>query len=206
MQCYIISGVDHVTYIYSVYAYKRTEHVPQLSLHPRRDMKITHEIWKINLDQQFNLEILHNQLQNCHIQRRHFKVLIWKQFHKGTCQIFPSGKAILHGSKTVAKMYIDHLKQFYSELNASEHSLQLVTRSACHRLTKQHIDFHVLKTFFPDLNYHPELFCSGALLHRSKMSFRIFYNGHVIICGITNDSDKMDLVFETILDLESALL
>ena len=105
-------------------------------------MRICHEIWLAELNTRLNLSELN--LENAVLKSTPFHCLHWRQFGK-LCQLYASGKVILHCSRDEAQQYLNLLCGFedeFGQLIYVKH-FRLSTMTATHDLGEK-IDYYKL--------------------------------------------------------------
>lgn len=157
-------------------------------------MKITHEIYKCELVKPVNLLELHAKLENCIYSKSPFHSIEWKEYG-GNCQIFASNKIVCHGKEL--QKYLQKLQALGYDVSWDK--MRLVTRSASHRLSGP-INYYVLTTEIPDIEWHPELF-HAPILKRNGISYIIYHSGVVVLTGLKTEDD-WDEAMSVLLELE----
>lgn len=155
-------------------------------------MRITHSIYFCCVDRTLDLKNMY--LEKAELKSRPFYCIHWRQYG-GLCQLFPSGKVILHCSYDVAGQYMDTLKPY-----GTASAIQLRTQSAVHDLSGR-INYYKLCETVPCVTYEPELF-HACMLRKASIHFIVYHTGKVIMTGIKSQDDIDEYVWPTLLELE----
>ena len=168
-------------------------------------MEYTNFVVSADLHCLLNLDEICVNFFNVEYNPRKFSGLIWRNKRiKGTCLLFSTGKISCCGAKsykearTSVRQFARKLQQF--GYNIILDKICLLTSSAVYNL-RRNIDYTVLVkelnfSYEPEIFHAPSLKCNG-------INFTIFKTGKIIITGIKSKADVDDIVYPTLLDIET---
>lgn len=133
-----------------------------------------------------------------------FTGALWK--HKrigGHCMVFPNGKLICNGNKSMAdarrrvRQYARLLQRLGFSVTLKK--VALITMSAVYKLSAA-LDFEQVCSLL-GASYNPEIL-NAAILKRGRINLTCFQSGTIVITGIRSMQHASRVIYPTILELE----
>lgn len=171
-------------------------------------MRLTNVVYQGEMNCVINLKQLTTQLVNVRYDPLKFPGVIF-QHRKigGNCLIFSNGKINCNGACDSFDTGLKRLRSYARYIQQIGYdvvltNVQPVTASAFHKLSSR-LD---LNSISPALNfsYDPELF-PAVMMRRNDIHFTYHLCGSVLITGIKRPKDLDEIVYPTIVEIETSL-
>lgn len=171
-------------------------------------MRLTNVVYQGEMNCVINLKQLTTQLVNVRYDPLKFPGVIF-QHRKigGNCLIFSNGKINCNGACDSFDTGLKPLRRYARYIQRIGYdvvltNVQPVTASAFHKLSSR-LDVNSIS---PALNfsYDPELF-PAVMMRRNDIHFTCHLSGSVLITGIKRPKDLDEIVYPTIVEIETSL-
>lgn len=171
-------------------------------------MRLTNVVYQGEMNCVINLKQLTTQLVNVRYDPLKFPGVIF-QHRKigGNCLIFSNGKINCNGACDSFDTGLKRLRRYARYIQQIGYdvvltNVQPVTASAFHKLSSR-LD---LNSISPALNfsYDPDLF-PAVMMRRNDIHFTCHLCGSVLITGIKRPKDLDEIVYPTIVEIETSL-